>query len=150
EDDGGALEERSLDELADLFARERCELGAGEIGLREGDHAAREPQKAADVEMLARLRADRLVRGHDEEHQVDPARPRHHLLDEPPVPRPVHEAQDGVRPRQAREADVDRDAALTLLTQAVRMRPRDRSDELALTVVDVTGRADDDGLQWVP
>jgi hypothetical protein len=47
-------------------------------------------------------------------------------------------------PRRMREAQVDRDAALLLFLQAIRVRSGERADERRLAVVDVPGGPDDD------
>ncbi len=106
-------------------------------------------EQPADVKMLTRLRHDRLVCRNDEHHDVDAADPGEHVLDEPLVARHVDEGQrDVIRPAhvhvQVGEAEVDRDAALLLFLEAIRIGPGQRADEGALPMVDVPGRTDDD------
>ena len=74
--------------------------------------------------MLARLRLDRFIRGDDEQHQVDAAHARQHVLHEPLVPRHIHESQPQLgRQLQVRETDIDGDAAPFFFFQPVRIDP---------------------------
>src|SRR4051812_8572549 len=51
---------------------------------------------------------------------------------------------------QVREPEIDRDPALLLLLEPVRIRAGECADESALPVVDVPGSTDDDGFQRRP
>src|SRR5206468_7537748 len=75
--------------------------------------------------------------------QVDSGRARNHRAHEALVTGHVHERQTtAVRQLERRVAQVDRDAALLLLRQPVRVLARQGPDEPRLAVVDVAGRAD--------
>ena len=95
--------------------------------------------------MLARLGHDALVGGHDEHHQVDARGAGEHVLDEPLMARDINDAN--TRPIghvQVGEADVDGQLPGLLLGEPVRVDARQRSHELRLAVVDMTGGADND------
>ena len=112
--------------------------------LRERDDAALDPEQPADVEMLARLRHDGLVGGHDEQDGVDAAGAGEHVAHEALVARDVDERQRDVVRLEVREPEIDRDAARLLFLQPIGIGPGQRLDERALAVIDVPGRADDD------
>ena len=115
------------------------------------DEPARHAEQAADVEVLAGLGHDALVRRDDEHHEVDAARARRHRADEPLVAGDVHDARHGaVGQRQVREAELDRDPAPLLLAEPVGVDPGERADERGLAVIDVPGGADDDALHVHP
>ena len=79
------------------------------------------------MEVLARLRHDRLVGGHDQQHGVDPVRPGEHVADEALVAGDVDERQRRAVGQEAvREAQVDRDPALPLLLEAIGIGPGQR------------------------
>ena len=104
-----------------------------------------DPQQAADIEMLARLRLDGFVGGDHEQHQIDAAHAGQHILDEALVAGHVDEAQAQVRGKlEMSEADIDGDAAALLFLQAVGVDAGQGFDERGLAVIDVAGRADDD------
>jgi hypothetical protein len=134
-DEIGLLEERAPDHLPHLGRGDLDELRVGEVGLGQSDDAPRQTEEPADLEVLAGLRPDRLVGGHDEQDQVDAARPCEHVLDESLMPRDIDEAQDEIGLDEVREAEIDRDAALRLRA-AGGVRARERPDELALAMVD--------------
>ena len=95
--------------------------------------------------MLLGLRHDAVVGGDREEDEVDAVRAGEHVADEALVPGHVDDA--GARAAgevQVGEAQVDRDAALLLLLQAVGVLTGERADERGLAVIDVTRGADDD------
>ena len=105
-------------------------------------------EKAADVEMLARLRHHPLVRGDDEQDDVDPRRPGHHRPDEPLVSRHVDDAGERSRgERESGEPELDRDPPLLLLLQPVGVGAGQRAHEGTLPVVDVTGGPEDHGFR---
>ena len=121
-----------------------CRSASASVALGEGDQPARDAQQAADVEVLAGLGHDRLVGGHHQQHGVDPVRARQHVADEPLVAGNVDErSHEAVAQIEVGEAQVDRDAALLLLLQPVRIDAGERPHQRALAVVDVPGGADD-------
>ena len=78
--------------------------------------------------------------------RVDLPGAHQHVADEPVVARHVDEVQDGpVGQRQVRVPHVDRHAAAALLREAVGVDAGQGAQERGLAVVDVAGRADDDG-----
>jgi hypothetical protein len=95
--------------------------------------------------VLARLRHDAVVGGHYEQHDIDAGGARHHLPHEPLVAGHVHDAhRAAARQRELRETELDGDAALLLLGEAVRVSARDRFDERRLAVIDMPGGAEDE------
>ena len=97
--------------------------------------------------MLAGLGHDPVVRSHHEDHQVDPGGAGHHVADEAFVAGHVHDPDaPPVRKLQASEAEVDGHSPLLLLGPAVGVDAGESVDEGRLAVVNVTGGADDDGL----
>ena len=118
------------------------------VALREDDQAAGHAEEPADVEVLPGLGHHRLVGGHHQRHRVDAVGPGQHVADEALVARHVDEGGHDPLPELAvGEAEVDRDAALLLLLQAVGVGAGERAHERALPVVDVAGRPDDEGAQ---
>jgi len=100
--------------------------------------------------VLDRLGHDALVGGDHEKHQVDPGGARHHVLDELLVPRHVDDPEGAAALQgEGREAQLDRDAALLLLLEAVRVHAGQGLDERGLPVIDVAGGAENDVLhEW--
>ena len=142
---GRAFEKGAGDELFDFQPHEAEDVVVDEVGLGERDDAARDAEQAADVEMLARLRLDRLVGGDDEEHQVDAADAGQHVLDEALVAGDVDEAEaQSGRELQVGEAEIDGDAAALFFFEAVGVDAGERFHERGLAVIDVSGGADDD------
>ncbi len=137
------FEETAGDELLDLEAHELDDVGVNEVALRDGHDAGADAEELADREVLAGLRLDRLVRGHDEQRAVDPADAGEHVFHEALVPRHVDEADLVVVGEPAREAEVDGDAAPLLLGEPIGVDAGQRLDQRGLPVIDVAGRADD-------
>ncbi len=96
--------------------------------------------------MLERLGARPVVGGHDEQRRIDLAGADEHVADEPVVAGHVDEVElAAVVERQVGVADVDRHPASPLLGQPVGVDAGQRPEQRRLAVVDVPGRADDDG-----
>jgi hypothetical protein len=141
--DGGLLQEGATGQIANVRPRHLHELGRGAVDLGDCDDAAREAEHPDDLEVLARLRHDRLVGGHDEEDGARSAGSRQHVADETLVSRDVDEGDADAVPLRVCESQVDRDATALLLGQSVRVDARQRLDQRGLPVVDVAGRADE-------
>ncbi len=92
--------------------------------------------------MLARLRHHRVVGRHHEHGEIDASGPGEHVLDEALVARHIDDAQPEFTQVERREADVDGDAAFLLLRQPVAVDAGECLDERSLTVVDMTGRTE--------
>ena len=89
------------------------------------------------------LRAGALAGVDHEQEEVDPGGARDHRPYEALVSGHVHDGQPSpVGQLERRVPEVDGDAALLLLGQAVGVLARQRRDEPGLPVVDVAGRAD--------
>ena len=94
--------------------------------------------------MLARLRHDGLVCRHVQHHEIHSADARHHVPDEPFVPRHVDERQCDVVFDGVRKSEVDCDAARLLFLKAIGIGARQREHERALAVIDMSRGTDDD------
>ncbi len=104
------------------------------------------PSSLHDLEVLPRLRHDRLVRRNDEEHGVDAASPREHVAHEALVAGNVHEGEPDALPLRMCEPEIDRDPAPLLFRQTVRVDSRQGLDQGGLAVVDVAGRAHEEAF----
>jgi hypothetical protein len=108
-------------------------------------------QHAADVEVLAGLRLDAFVSSDDQQHQVDAADSCQHVADEALVAGDVDESNAdglacGAGQIEVRKSDIDRDAAPLLFFQSIGISAGQRPHQSTLSVVDVAGGANDDGL----
>src|SRR5579863_3273144 len=94
--------------------------------------------------MLDGLRHGAVVRGDDEQDEVDSSDPAEHVVDESLVTWNVDESDGfGRFHRQVREPEVDGHPALLLLREAVRIDAGEGLDEERLAMIDVTGGGDD-------
>ena len=106
---------------------------------------SRDAEQVDDREVLAGLRHDAVVGGDHEQHDVDAGGAGDHLPHELLVARDVDDAhRAAARQLEAREAELDGDAALLLLGQAVGVGAGQRLDQRGLAVIDVTGGAEDE------
>jgi hypothetical protein len=96
--------------------------------------------------VFARLRHDGLVGGNHEQHRVDPAHSREHVLHEALVARNVHEREIDVAHARVGEPEIDGDPARLLFLQPVGVRSGQRQDERALPVINMPRRPDNNGL----
>src|SRR6201989_3436325 len=133
--------------MADLLQS----IGADGICLGDHSETALYAEQATDVEMFLGLWLDTLVRCNDEHHGIDAPSARQHVTNEERVSWHIDEA-DGHRltVRQLRlersEAKVDGYASPLLLRQAIGIHPGKSTDECRLSVIDMTGSADHDGI----
>ena len=145
-------EHGARDPLAHLVGRERDAVRVDQVGLRERDHAAGDPEHVEDLQVLLRLRLPALVGRDDEQHEPDGPDAGEHVADEPLVPGHVDEPDlAAARQRGPRVAEVDRESAALLLVEPIGVDPGERDDQRGLAVVDVAGRRDDAqrARQWV-
>jgi hypothetical protein len=141
--DGRAFQERALHHLFHFEPDQSENVGIHQIGLGQRDDAARDAQQAADIEMLARLRLDGFVGSDHEQHQVDAAHARQHVLDEALVAGDVDEAEPHIgRKLQVGESQVDGDAAALLFLQPVGVDTGEGFDQGCLAMVDMAGGPD--------
>ena len=97
--------------------------------------------------MLARLRHDAVVGRHDQQDEIDAARPGQHVVDELLVAGHVDEAEHrAIRRRQIGEAEVDGDAARLFFLEAIGVDSGERVHQRSLAVIDVACSADDHGV----
>ncbi len=97
-----------------------------------------DPEQREDREVLVRLRPRALGGVDDEKEEVDPRCAGDHVADEALVSGHVDQREAAaVGEVERRIAEVDRDPALALLGQPVRVLPRQRPNEPRLAVVDM-------------
>ncbi len=139
-----AGEGRVTEERMDLRGDGGDALGRRPVGLGEHGDAARDAQQVEDGEMLARLRHDPVVGSDDEHDEIDAAGAGQHRAHQLLVAGHVDEAERvAVLVTLVGEAEVDRDAALLLLRQAIGVDAGERLDQRGLAVVDVPRGGDD-------
>ena len=104
---------------------------------------SRDAEQLHDRGVLARLRHDAVVGGHDEQEEVDPGGAGDHRPDEALVAGDVDHRQRAPRRQlERRIAELDRDPARLLLGQPVGVDAGERRHQGGLAVVDVARRAE--------
>ena len=142
--DGGSFEPGAGQRVGDLLLDEVDVLLLGEVALGDGDDAGGYVKQVEDGEMLAGLGHGAFVSGDDEEGEIDATGAGEHVLDETLVSGDVHDAYVASRWKgEPGEAEVDGEAALLLLTEAVGVDVGEGAHEGALAVVDVTSGTND-------
>src|SRR5208282_2784940 len=97
--------------------------------------------------MFARLRANGFVGSNNQQNEVDSRSARKHVLHKALVTGHVHKTESHTTFFEEGKADIDSDAAAFLFLQAVRMRAGQCFNQRGLTVVNVTGGANDDAFE---
>ena len=137
------FEEGALHQFADFqFHHLACRL-VNEVAFRDGDHAMTQTEQAQDFEVFARLRHHGIIGGDDQHSEINARGPGKHVLDETLMAGHIDDAEAERRQVEDGKADVDGDAARFLFGQAVAVDAGQRLDERRLTVVDVSGGAED-------
>ena len=142
-DDLAAGVGRLREELAHVLLRHLQQLLVHEVGLGQRHHAALHAEQLDDRHVLHGLRHHAVVGGDHQQEEVDAGGAGHHGAHEALVAGDVHDAQ-AAAPRQLQlgVAELDGDAPLLLLAQAVGVLAGEERDERRLAVVDVPGRAE--------
>ncbi len=141
--DRRALQEGALQEGFDFADAPRHLGGVDQVGLGQRHHAVAHAHQFHDLQMLDGLRHDAVVGGNDQDGQVDPRHPRHHGAHEPLVAGHVDDAHAEIVAQEAGgEAQLDGEAPLLLLFQAVGLAARQHLDQPRLPVVHVARGAD--------
>ena len=101
--------------------------------------------------MLAGLRLDGFVGGNHQQDKIDSAHPGQHVAHKTLVAGDIDKAQPqnlaaGQWQFQMRETDIDGDAAALFFFQAIGIDAGKGLYQRGLSVIDVPGGADDDGL----
>src|SRR5262249_31694319 len=122
------------------------EIGFGNYGDPAGDG-----EQAADFKMLASLRLDGFIGGNHQQHPIHAAYPSEHVSHNTFAAGDIDEAQAqlfAVRRGQLQvsKAEIDSDAAPLLFFQPVGIDAGKGPHQRGFTVVDVAGRAEDDGF----
>src|SRR5262245_28661249 len=93
--------------------------------------------------MLLALRHHAIVSRDRKEHQIDAVGARQHVPDKSLVTGNVDDpGASAIGQGEIRESEIDRDAALLFLLQAVGILARERLDQSGLAMIDMTGGAD--------
>ena len=147
---GGHRQDRRLfqeaagTEFPDLLDHHLHPVLLDQILVRDDHEPLADAEQSADVEMLAGLRHDSLVGGHDQENEVDPGHPRHHVMDELFVARNIDDPDGGHAGQiQIGETELDGDAPFLLLFQPIRLDTGKHPDKTGLAVIHMTGGAED-------
>ena len=113
------------------------------IDLRHDSHAAGDAEQIDDREVFARLRHDAVVCGNDEDDEVHTRRAGQHCAHEFFVARHVDEAEGlPVCSTLISKTEVDRNAALFLFRQSIRVDARQSLDDGRFSMIDMPGRRD--------
>ena len=138
---GGPCQER-----AHVVGDQLPHLGVGQVGLGQHHQTMPDAQEPEHLEVLPGLGHDPVVTGHHQHRGAHAGRAGHHLPHQLLVAGHVHEADlQSVLEHHFRIAQVQCDAAPLLFFPAIRVLARERLDQGALAVVDVTGRSDHHG-----
>src|SRR5690606_30414306 len=117
----------------------------------EGDKAMLEPQEIHNRQVLARLRHHSVIGRYDEKHEIDARGSGEHIVHETLVPGDVNETDDfAARSRPIGESQIDRDAAGLFLLQAAGIDAGQPHYKGRLTMIDMSGSADDHDLASTP
>ena len=144
--DRRGLEKGPGEKLTDLELGDAETVSVDEIRLRERDNPRPDVEQTTDIEVLPRLRHHRFVGRDDEQHQVDAAHPRQHVLDEALVARDVDEGEVRVADLAVGKPQIDRDTPFPFFLEPIRIGTGQRLHERALAVVDVPRRPHHDRL----
>src|SRR5215472_3662526 len=131
-----------FDKIFNLESGQLPRVVVRQIAFGQRNHAVLDPEQAANVEMLARLRLDRLIGRNRQQHQVDSRSAGQHVSDEALVPWHIHEAVAHAALFEKREAQVNRDPAPLFLLEPVGMRSGQCFDQGGFAVINMPGRAD--------
>src|SRR5205085_10721148 len=116
--------------------------------------AAPHRKQPADVKVLAGLRLDPFISGDHEQDDVDSTDSSEHVAHEALMTGYVDKAKTqpfaiGRGKLKMRKPDINGDAASLFLFQAVGIDTGKRLDQRSLSMVDVSGRANNDGLHAI-
>ena len=131
-------------------------LGIDRIGFGQHGNATPHAQQLQNVEVLPRLRLDRLIRRNHQQHQINATHACQHVAHKALVPGNIDKAQPQslsarrlvIRGGQVhvREAKVNGDASPLLFLQSVSINPGQSLHQRGFTVVDVPSRSYNDGF----
>jgi hypothetical protein len=141
-DDRCPFQEGSPDQRTDVVLDHVDPARLDQVTLGHDHHAARKAQQPQDLQVLARLGHDRVVRRDDQHGEVEAGRAGQHVADEPLVAGDVDHRQPILAHFQRREAQVDRDPPLLLRRQAIGVHPGEGPHQGGLAVIDVAGGPD--------
>ena len=136
---------RSFQKAGNLAGNELEPVFIDQVRLRERHDARADAERLQHREMLDGLGHYAVVGRDDEQRHVDARRTRNHLPHELLVTGHIHDSHRApVRQLDAREPELNRDAALLLLREPVGVGSRERFHEGRLAVVDVPRRSQDE------
>ena len=143
--DLGVGEGRPRQARAHLVGCEGDPLRVCEVDLGESHDARAHAEEVEHGQVLFGLGHDAIVGRDAQKREVDARRARYHPAHEALVARHVHDAERrAVGQLEAREAQLDGDAARLLLGQTVGVHSGEGAHERRLPVVDVARRAQDE------
>ena len=142
--DRAAFEECADKVVFNVAAGQLNHVFVDEVDLRQRDEANLNAQQIHNVEMLARLRHDRVVRRDDQHGNVDARRTGDHVSNKTLVARNIDNPNLKITGLEMRKPEVNRNPAGFFFRQTIRVNAGQLSDQPGLPVVNVPGRADDD------
>ena len=152
-DDGrvSRIEERALEEIGSLHPHDVQRLRINQVGFGDHGYAAPQGEHAADIEVLAGLRLDRLVSRDHQQDNIDAADAGQHVADKALVAGHIDETDangvaTGADQIEVGEAEIDGDAAPLLLGQPVGIDAGKGAYQRTLAMVDMTCGPNDDSL----
>ncbi len=137
------FEKRSGDQFARFVFNQREHLFVDQILFGDHDETIAHAEQTTDVEVLARLRHHTFVSSDHQREQIDTVRSGQHVFDEAFVTGNVDETEAQIVEFEIGKAEIDRDAASFFFRKAVGIDAGQSAHEGALSVIDVTGGADD-------
>src|SRR5215467_9425362 len=148
------IEKRFAQKLDDFESNDFECLGVDEIRLCEYGYSPLNAKQTADIEVLASLRLDAFVSGNHQKNQIDSADSGEHIAYEFFMPRNVHESEPkhfAIRfgKFQMREAKINRYSTALFFGETVGVNAGKCLNQSGFPVIDMPGRADDDGFHLV-
>src|SRR5260370_5061218 len=147
------VEERSAHKILDLQPNHIQRIFVDQVSLGDHGDPARDGEQPANLEVLASLRLDGFIGGHDQEHQVHAAHAGQHVAHKTLMIGNLNDAQAQHLASYCRrvelqmsKAQIDGDPAPRFFFQTVSVDPSQSFHQRGLAVIDVSGRADDDGF----
>jgi hypothetical protein len=142
--DRGAFQKSTAHQLGDFQANELEHFLVCKIRFRDRDNTLPNVQQTADFKMLASLRHNSVVRSNHQKNGVDSGGSCQHIPNEALVTRNIYKRNLPIAGRHLRKSESDRYSPAFFLGQAVSIDARKSSYERRLSVVNMSGGADND------
>ena len=125
-----ALQRCALECVLDIRGHQLDPIVVNQVSFGQRDQSARNSEQVQNGQVLSCLRHDRLVRGDDQQREIDASDTGEHVVDEALVSGNVHNGDIIARGQlQPREAEVNRQPTLLLLGEPIRVDPGKRLHE---------------------